>query len=453
MSQILLGIIIAFFLYLIWELKWPVNKRRTAIKNLLRFYPELSENQSVETIPTASQPEKEDVPDVPQNIPEPQNNIPLAYPEPVPARPQKPPWTSEINTFIAKYIEPYNNALEYNNCLPVIENLLDILNEYGGCPSVVEIKEDMEYKQFSDIASTYDALKQITLLDHSLNVAQKLVELAQDKKDYQISIGKWLIIGLGHDIGKIPKFRTGAYTKGDHPILSRSLLDDILPDDLPAREDILNAVRDHHFPNASSDSTVMLRKADFNARSMELKSVNPSAETGLHKIEQKREHETGETKNDRQDNNKPKTVDLSWMERERFIERLENKINVIEHGIFRAFSMKDGLVYFWLETLSDVVIELAKEENRLDVMSENRRNIEYSVRVMFAEFVPDFIGETYPGARFQMKDENGKPLNYALLLPLRAEIFSCSPAELEQRKKARLLKIHEVEPLVRKKNT
>ena len=113
--------------------------------------------------------------------------------------------------------------------------------------------------------------------------------------------------------------------------------------------------------------------------------------------------------------------------------------------------MRNGLVYVWLSTLSGTVRQMAKEAGRLPLLKEPSRNIELSVRRMLGEFIPDYIGEGYPGARFRMLDAKGQQLGVGLYLPIRAEAFDTGISDLEKRKQQKLLLVSKVEPILGKK--
>ena len=132
---------------------------------------------------------------------------------------------------------------------------------------------------------------------------------------------------------------------------------------------------------------------------------------------------------------------------------IESRINIIQNNQFRAFSMRNGLVYVWLATVTSIVQELASQLNRTDVLTEQARDIEFSVRQMLDEFIPDFIGKGYPGARFRLLDKDERVLGVGLYMPIKVEAFNMGISELESRKTGKLLKIHKVEPIVGKQHT
>ena len=359
-----------------------------------------------------------------------------------------------VISFRDRFVDPFSKVLEGSGYLGRIDALLSILDDHGDCPSVVQLWGDKEQEE---IGNVYSLLSQISLLDHSLNVAEKIVgEIMERKvKDPEMLVGKLLVTALGHDIGKIPKFITASqYSKGDHAYLSYLVLKNaILTDNFPQREEILNAVREHHY-KVEKGLTGQLRKADHMAREMEAEQlaargqpVNEliaalaSVRTGpVHDSEPENQGEHGEAKKKGQ---APSLLNLDWLDLHEFIQLVEPHINLEREGRFKAFSMNNGLVYLMLSLVSDTVTSLAQKHNHPSVLvgcetKEKRRAIEYTVKTMLAQkgLIPSFIGDGYSGARFALYDKSGKKLTVGLYMPVSVEAFNSSLSELEARKKS-----------------
>jgi hypothetical protein len=414
--------------YIIAIIKRPdgLTKKETALANLSKLYADYDKRVTAEK--ARKTPQQEAPPETCESI-----------------RP-------EIVSFRQNYLLPYDNVLRHSGFIGPVENLLAILDEHGDYPSVVNVQNDQEYRSLRKIHGSYDALTHITLLEHSFNVTRELIDLIKKQaKDYDVSIGKWIMIALGHDIGKIPAFRVGPYAMGDHAIISYSHLDRLLSQDLPARKEILNAVRDHHFAAVAAPATRLLRRADHAARTHEIQSVSQSAYMAL----QEAQAQTGANQNNNAGSGakvKPEALDLSWMDKNRLLSMIESQINIIRNNQYRAFSMRTGLVYVWLATITEIVRELASETNHMEILTEQPSNIEFSVRHLLGEFFPDFIGKGYPGANFRVLNKNQSLLTVGLYMPIKVEAFSTSITDLESRKKGKLLKIFEVQPLIGKRN-
>jgi len=63
----------------------------------------------------------------------------------------------------------------------VCGQILKLLDQEGECPSVVNIQNDVEG---SWDENTFQLLGRTTLLDHSLNVAEQVVQLLSDANDW-----------------------------------------------------------------------------------------------------------------------------------------------------------------------------------------------------------------------------------------------------------------------------
>ncbi|RKY68862.1 MAG: hypothetical protein DRQ02_03000 [Candidatus Latescibacterota bacterium] len=369
-----------------------------------------------------------------------------------------------IASFYAQYVTPYKKVLERGGYLHSIETLFELLDRYGDCPSVVKLDADREYQQ---IRNVYDLLAKVTLLEHSLNVAEQMVKnLGTNTKDPDMLMGKILVTSLGHDIGKIPELiETQKYAKGDHPYISYLVTKKvILKGESPQHEEILTAIREHHYP-VREGFTYELRKADQQARELETEQLALKGEATtelVHLIqEQKLSHtEPVQLGSTSAKGNIPEVLDLSWLDLDEFLALVEEQVNISEDGIhFSAFSMSNGLIYVTLDLVSDTVLKLAKKHNHPEVLlnaetKEKKRAIEYTVKTMLVEkeLIPSFIGEGYTGARFVICTTGKKRVGF--YLPIHANAFQTPLAELEARKKDAFVisEITEVKPLIGKKN-
>lgn len=153
----------------------------------------------------------------------------------------------------------------------VCAHLLTILDKEGNCPSVVNAQLHQDDTEASWDSNSYGLLGMTTLLDHSINVAEKMVKQLLDIQSEHI-IPDGIIAALAHDIGKIPSMRTQMYSTGDHPIAAGSSLAALnsfqkLPE--KDREEISKAVKYHH---RTMDGLLPenLRRADGKARQEEM---------------------------------------------------------------------------------------------------------------------------------------------------------------------------------------
>ena len=167
-----------------------------------------------------------------------------------------------------KYIEPYGRRFWDQGVWPAFCDLLDLLSYEGNCPSVVTKKYANE---------TAKALSTVTLLSHSLNVTENLANLYKKyyrhDGDFTFFVQQVLIAGLGHDLGKIPKFITTWQSRFRHPQVSAEVILNLLEKhraDPPWKERVLYAIRQHHAAVGNNRLTEWLSKADSDARRCEL---------------------------------------------------------------------------------------------------------------------------------------------------------------------------------------
>lgn len=374
---------------------------------------------------------------------------------------------SRIDAFYQKHVAPFEKILGTSGYLKSISTLLAILDAHGDCPSVVQIQQDHEYQALQNV---YDLLSRITLLDHSLNVAEQMIaDVARSKtRDPEMIMGKILVAALGHDIGKIPDLMEGEnYRKGDHPYISYLVLKNaIFTETSPQHEDILSAVKSHHF-QIREGFTHDLRKADQAAREREAEQLSLRGESATPLIQVLQEQAVLEAKPQeinhtlKDKGTAPETIDLSWLDLDEFLTLIEPEINRVENNTyFKAFSMNNGLVYLMLNLVSETVLLLAKRHNHLEVLvnadtTEKKRSLEFTVKTLLADkgYIPSFIGKGFSGARFGLIDASGRKKLVGVYMPVEARAFQTSLADLEERKnKNNIIKeIIEVRPLVGQK--
>jgi len=395
---------------------------------------------------------------------------PIVKTEPAPCEPlmEQVSWRhSRIGAFYQKHVAPFEKILGTSGYLKPVTSLLSLLDAHGDCPSVIKLDQDHEYQASQNV---YDLLSKITLLDHSINVAEQMIAdvIRSKTKDPEMIMGKILVAALGHDIGKIPGLMNGENCrKGDHPYISYLVLKNvILTETSPQHEDILSAVKSHHF-QVREGFTHDLRKADQAAREMEAEQLSLRGESASPLIQMLHEQTALESANQQQMKNpkekgaSPNIIDLSWLALDEFLAFIEPEINRIENKTyFRAFSMNNGLVYIMLSLVSEAVIQLAKRHNHTEVLvnadtTEKKRSIEFTVKTLLGEkgLIPSFIGKGFAGARFGLMDANGKKKMVGIYMPVEARAFKTSLADLESKKikDSIISEIVEVQPLVGQK--
>ncbi|MDI1472933.1 HD domain-containing protein [Thermodesulfovibrio sp. 1176] len=170
-----------------------------------------------------------------------------------------------IEKFFKEHIE--GKLFFTGNTKKVILNLLILLDTEGNVSSLVSGQQDTESKIPQE---TFKKLYNVSLIEHTINVAEEIIQLIP----YGPMVPKGIIAALGHDIGKIPKYRQQYYALGDHPFISVNALE-LVPDfkNLIYADDVLKAVRDHHL-KPKDKLGEYLKEADQRARRKELSKVN-----------------------------------------------------------------------------------------------------------------------------------------------------------------------------------
>ncbi len=151
----------------------------------------------------------------------------------------------------------------------VCERILKLLDKEGNCPSVVDVHGDVEGNWDEN---TYRLLAQTTLLDHSLNVAEQVVQILSDNRAWHV-IPDTMVAALAHDLGKLQSLRGYLYSLGEHPLAAGRPLAGIAGfNELPKKDEILRAVRLHH-KMVQGLLGKTLKKADQLARQKELEET------------------------------------------------------------------------------------------------------------------------------------------------------------------------------------
>jgi len=127
-----------------------------------------------------------------------------------------------------------------------------------------------------DGKTSYDIFSEITLYDHTINVAEKCIEFLKDKDpiSYETSMCDGIIVALAHDIGKLLKiqqynkeFSDDILIQNPHQAVSKLFFGEIWA----GYTSIEDAIYNHHSaPNATSLLTRMIVSADKEARSQEM---------------------------------------------------------------------------------------------------------------------------------------------------------------------------------------
>ncbi|TKB25850.1 HD domain-containing protein [Desulfopila sp. IMCC35006] len=354
----------------------------------------------------------------------------------------------------------------------VCGRILKLLDKEGNCPSVVDIHGDVEGNWDEN---TYRLLAQTTLLDHSLNVAEQVVQILSDNKAWHV-IPDTMVAALAHDLGKLQSLRGYLYSLGEHPLAAGRPLAGIGGfNELPKKDEILRAVRLHH-KMVQGLLGKTLKKADQLARQKELEATVLHEDTGKEVNEnipadmvqpETRNITTAARQvqadiysdNDAFDQEKskpiaPKLMDISgWFDASQFLEDLKPYINKMFGRRFLAFSMPNGHVYFQVKVLEEVARKQAEKAGNMEIAAmaqkdETMRQVLFTIvhhlRAEHEIIDRGLIKDSFFGGYFTVTRKIGKSIK-GYYTPFHAERFG-SIAEMEEEKPAMLRDIVKVSP-------
>jgi hypothetical protein len=306
--------------------------------------------------------------------------------------------------FYGEVIEPHKEALA--GMLEGINRIMELLERYGDCPSVVDTIADSEKKTATRVG---DILSKVTLRDHTFNVTRIALRLLKDTYHDPVGyIPAVIIAALGHDLGKIPELRSrDKYVKADHPPASVSIVEEIFEKDKDAHwlKMVAKAIGEHH-QSATDPLSELLKEADGKARQLEIEQA------------EKRASLTWE----------------EWFDCRDLLRRVGATVNVTQTGsAFRAFSVDDA-VYCDPTFLYETAGAMAAERNIIDIAllrdtDKDRvlRRIVESLRK--SDVLTSELGKAYTTRRYEIQIEQGKPKR-AFLVPVKANAFE-NRAEFE----------------------
>ena len=187
--------------------------------------------------------------------------------------------TPEAKGFYDRYIRDSKIFKSAHLQKDVCVRLLKLLEKTADCSSVstCNIAGDPDGKAYEK--NIIELLGTVSLLQHSINVGIKTVEILT-KKGSRISIPNAMVAALGHDTGKLPMAREDCKAmEGSHPLAAGRPMASIKSFiALPHRNEILNAIKKHHKLPEDFLGKV-LQEADRTARGMELEQIMSESET------------------------------------------------------------------------------------------------------------------------------------------------------------------------------
>ncbi len=374
----------------------------------------------------------------------------------------KPPPTyryPEIQRFHARWI---SHPVVKDMKKEIVEDLLALLDREGDCPSVVQKNNSEAERKYAP--NVFDMLAAIPLWKHSLEVANHLAEAMNQA----MLIPDALIVGLGHDLGKIPVYQNTLYLTGDHPIISIIVLHKIPGfESMSNRDEISLAIRQHHLLNPESSLGRALKEADHQVRLLEISRQTPSSpETEKTEkaslpsnscsqkqpqVKSKPEKRASENEasqlptvpnSEKEESADPQesvsgNFDLSSIDLDRLLKGLCRKINKVEKNRWSVISVPEGWVLAQPDALWGEVKRLANNAPVLlaaDANEQNKREMLKAVVQRLADeqkaIATELLGEGYYTTQCLVVMPSGKSMRVPLI-PFRAEIFSNVPSKLE----------------------
>ncbi len=302
-----------------------------------------------------------------------------------------------VQAFYSEVIEPNREALA--GVLEGVNRIMEVLERYGDCPSVVTVVTDVERAEVTRIG---DMLSKVTLRDHTLNVTRIALQLLKDTYHNPVGyIPVVIVAALGHDLGKIPEMRSrNGYVKADHPKTSVSILEDIFQKDMGAHwlKLVTKVIGEHH-QSTTDPLSELLKDADGKARQMEIEQAERKASLSWEE----------------------------WFDCRGFLSKVGETVNVTQTGsAFRAFSM-DGTVYCDATFLYETARVMAAEKSIIDITllrdTDKDKALRRIVEVLRkSDCLTSDLGKGYTTRRYEIEVEQGKPKTM-LLVPVKASAF------------------------------
>lgn len=347
--------------------------------------------------------------------------------------------------------------------LIVVQRILELLDRYGDCPSVVI---NQKYSYGEQLPDRYDQLAKVPLWQHSISVARNMLT----KILHDISAPDYIIIGLAHDIGKIREFHGHRYCTGDHPFLSAVFLSGVPEFSvLSNHSDILKAIAHHHYIAQHDFLTKLLQECDKSARDTEydrqllavlqetklndeLRKFSPIPDSSKEQIIQLKEEQElfallGMALPNRNIKGyKPRHIDIStWFNGSATLCAIRESINIVSAGRWIAVSMPNGLVFCGCTGLWKIINHVSPHTPALFaayVNPEAKSNILHSIVWQLAEEFDAIAIELISPDQYMcpviITSSTGKIIKTkelpTCLIPFRAQALNVNSQELEREK-------------------
>ncbi len=333
------------------------------------------------------------------------------------------PTLSPSSSLIRDYVMPHQGLLQAQGVLVPIVRIIEMLETYGSCPSVV-LEAKTSDEECADLYSIRDTLAQVTLKDHTHRVTRHGVALlAKMYKDPEPLLPKLLVACLGHDLGKIPAFRaSGIYSMRDHPAISIVKVKEAFEGhDAFWLEEVCEVIGAHH-RHVRDGFASLLKHADGCAREEEVAYASQSMEIKRW---------------------------ADWFTVQDFLALVDPLINVGSATKGRKEEWVgitlDGVVYCQTSALYEVVRDLARRKRIVDIHLLRASDKEDVLRSLAkslgqAGVLSEPIGEGFYGRKYTMRMRS-KTTFSAYCLPIVESAFATRPATFEARKQSFLANV------------
>ena len=337
-------------------------------------------------------------------------------------------------------IAPYRPLLAEVASMEVLDELLRMLYEGGGAPSVVGWRgkmSDCEYRNLKGHEHFLQILRGVSLYDHTYNVLKAALDIAREelRQRHDFLLPAIITAALGHDIGKIESlWGSSPGRKHTHEYVGEVKLEEMLAShgNEVFTETVVAAVSLHH--TLSKDDTVakVIMDADARARECEIMLADPTFTV------------------------KPVA---EWLDLAKFAEIILPHINELvvknRRAVWKAMSF-GGIVYCTPNYVRDVLNLLAFEKKVLDYrllrqsfQTDNRAVLtEFSAILSKHGYLAYNINENYFGLKFLFQSsipDMRQPELWAI--PVKIGLFLSKPSDIEDRKTDYLKTIVSVRPV------
>jgi hypothetical protein len=382
-------------------------------------------------------------------------------------------WQNEsVKEFWKKEVLPFRCILESQSALFPILRILTLLDKYGSCPSIVSAHENQEAK---DLKNHWEILAKVSLSEHTLRVACHMTQIYRSQYKDQILRGAYILAGLSHDLGKIPHLREKkVYALGDHPIISAEILIEVARG-VPYLEQVVHAVKSHHFPKPQDELAQHLQQADKKAREEELMLFGREGEEVVLEEEVELGLEDTGTKvipfpltvaGEPKTSNKfigKVTIPISqshippWLSQNlpEILKRVLPHINQpTGFGRWKAISSPNGICYIDPELLLEKAREVMRERQITDITFMDD-SLKEKAKILIASalrergWLGDGVKEGYYGAYWNYELQGQVKQGY--WTPILATAFGVMPHELEMKKRFPIKGIKNIELCVGEK--